>query len=671
MNAYVALLRTPGVARIIAAQLTARFPSGMLSLGVLIHVESIFDSYGAAGLVLAATSVGQAVAGPLTSRWMGVWGMRPVLILTMSICATALTAVALAPMPLWGYILAGLVGGLSYPPVQPAVRTIYPKMVTSRQLTPLFSLDASAQEIIWISGPVVVTFIATQVSTVAGVFASVVFLVVGGIWFILSPEVGRVRIPRSKRRFGVVLARPPVLLSTVTGFLLIGACAAIETGVVATFGDHGAEAGIILAIWAIASLAGGLGLGQLPVGPWALARRMLVVFVGAVLAMFAWDFWSLAATLVVAGLCIAPALAVMFAIVSASVKFSDTAEAYGWIGTGQLIGAAIGSAIAGFLIDATGAIGASGSPGSSRSSGCSCRRSSGEPIPTCADAMRARSPTRSRSPFSPAERSRRRRARRPRLRDRPSPGRRDRTSVGLMPRALLIHGLSSSPASWWNVRSWLEGSGWSVETAALLGHGGRAPAARYTLGDYAADVLLHHSAAAGWDLVVGHSLGGTTATLAASRERPWARRLVLLDPVLHVPVSMAAEIRAQQIAELALDRSAIVAENPSADVRDVEAKLAAIAQVDPAAVARTFDDTGSWDVRAAASRLTMPTLVLAGDPQVFTLLDPADGETIASGNPHLELRRIAGAGHGVHRDRPDEVRRAIQDWLSRREPGLA
>ena len=30
----------------------------------------------------------------------------------------------------------------------------------------------------------------------------------------------------------------------------------------------------------------------------------------------------------------------MFAIVSASVKFSDTAEAYGWVGTGQLIGAA-------------------------------------------------------------------------------------------------------------------------------------------------------------------------------------------------------------------------------------------------------------------------------------------------------------------------------------------
>ena len=354
MNAYLDLLRTRGVARVIAAQLFARFPGGMLSLGFLIHIEQIFHSYGAAGLVLGATSVGQAVSGPVTSRWMGRWGMRPVLILTTVVCAIALSTVALAPLPLWGFMLAGLVAGLSYPPVQPAVRTIYPKMVNSRQLTPLFSLDASAQEIIWIAGPVVVTFVATQVSTVAGIFLSVFFLVAGGAWFIASPEVGRVRIPRSKRRFGVVLKRPAVLLSTITGFLLVGSCEAVEAGVVATFGEGGAEAGIVLAIWAVASLAGGLAFGHLPIGPWALARRMLIVFVGSVLAVFAFEFWSISATLVIAGLGIAPALAVMFTIVSATVKFSDTAEAYGWVGTGQLIGAALGSAVAGFLIDGYG-----------------------------------------------------------------------------------------------------------------------------------------------------------------------------------------------------------------------------------------------------------------------------------------------------------------------------
>lgn len=358
MGSYSDLLRTSGVARIIAAQLTARFPSGMLSLAFLLHVEQQTGSYGAAGLVLAATSIGQAIAGPLTSRLMGRFGMRPVLITTLAVCVTAVVAIGVLPLTVPAYMAIGLVAGLSTPPVQPAVRTIYPKMVNSRQLTPLFSLDASAQEIIWVVGPVVTTFVATQIGTVWAILLAAAMMVGGGIWFISSPELGRVRIPRSKRRLGAVLARPPVMLATIVGFLLIGAAAAIEAGVVAAFGHDGAQAGIVLAIFSIGSLAGGLFLGHVPIGPWATARRMFIVFAGTALAAFMMDFWWLSVTLFIAGIGIAPVLAVLFAIVSASVKFSDTAEAYGWVGTGQLIGAALGSALAGFLIDGYGAQGA-------------------------------------------------------------------------------------------------------------------------------------------------------------------------------------------------------------------------------------------------------------------------------------------------------------------------
>ncbi|QYH36968.1 MFS transporter [Salinibacterium sp. M195] len=357
MNAYIDLLKTPGIARIIAAQLTARLPGGMLSLAILLHVEQIHNSYGAAGLVLAATSIGQGVAGPLTSRWMGIWGMRKVLILTLVISATAIFTIALVPLSVGMFMVVGLIAGLSNPPVQPAVRTIYPKMVNSKQLTPLFSLDASAQEIIWVAGPVVATFLAIQISTTTAIVVAGAFLIGGGAWFIASPEVGQVRIPRSKRSFGTVLRRRPVLLATITGFLLVGAASAVEASVVSVFGHDGPQAGFVLGIWAIGSLLGGLFLGHLPIGPWALARRMFIVFVGMALAMIYLDFWWLAAMLLIAGIGIAPAFAVIFAIVSASVKFSDTAEAYGWVGTGQLIGAALGSAIAGFLIDSYGPIG--------------------------------------------------------------------------------------------------------------------------------------------------------------------------------------------------------------------------------------------------------------------------------------------------------------------------
>lgn len=357
MNRYRDLLTTPGVARIISAQLTARLPSGMISLAYLIHVERIFDSYGQAGLVLAATSFGQAVAGPLTSRWMGRWGMRPVIMITLIISLVSMGAIAFATMPLIGYMLFGLLGGLATPPIQPAVRTIYPKMVNSRQLTPLFSLDASAQEIIWVMGPVITTFIAIQISPPLAIVVAATFLLGGGIWFVASPEVGNVRIPPSKRRLGTVLKTPPVLLATVVGFLLIGSAASVEVGVVAVFGEEGPQAGLLLSMWAIASLIGGLALGGVKIGPWALTVRMAIVSVGMALAMVDTDFWWLLFALSIAGAGIAPALAVQFAIVSASVKFSETAESYGWVGSGQLIGAALGSAIAGFAVDGYGPFG--------------------------------------------------------------------------------------------------------------------------------------------------------------------------------------------------------------------------------------------------------------------------------------------------------------------------
>jgi len=190
-----------------------------------------------------------------------------------------------------------------------------------------------------------------QIGTVEGLLLVAIILVAGGAWFILSPEVGRVRIPRSRNALGKVVLKPPVMLATVIGFLLIGACAAVEVGVVASF-EHGSlAAGLVLAVFSVGSLAGGLAFGHIPIGPWAMARRLTIVTVGLALTMVMLNAYWLGGTLILAGIGIAPALAVLFAITSASVKFSETAEAFGWAGTGQLIGAAAGSAVAGFLVE--------------------------------------------------------------------------------------------------------------------------------------------------------------------------------------------------------------------------------------------------------------------------------------------------------------------------------
>src|SRR5690606_2728163 len=158
------------------AQLTARFPFGMLSIIMLLHIELTYGNYTSAGVILAAESVGQAIAGPLTSRLMGRLGMRTVLIWTSLVCAGLLITIALTHLPL--AVVAGLafLRGLAAPPVRPAVRTIYPKPVPSRLVTGLFSLDASAQEVVWVFGPVVAVFVSTQLSTVLGLLVAAAFM---------------------------------------------------------------------------------------------------------------------------------------------------------------------------------------------------------------------------------------------------------------------------------------------------------------------------------------------------------------------------------------------------------------------------------------------------------------------------------------------------------------
>lgn len=355
---YRDLGKNRGVFRILAAQLTARFPFGMTSIAMLMHIEHMHGNYTAAGVVLGAASIGQAISGPLTSRWMGAWGMRKVLALTTAVCAVVLSVLALVPMAIPLTMAFAFLMGLSTPPVTPAVRTIYPKLVPSKQVAALFSLDASAQEIIWVLGPVLAVLVSGQVSTTAGLLTAVGFMVVGGIWFMFSPEVGQVRIPRSRRRLGAVLTRPTVVLATILGFLFVASFSALEAGVVSAFPRDGMEPGIVLGIFSIGSIVGGLLFGHRALTPWSLTTRVTIVTLGTAFCLLSLNMWWLSGMLFLAGFGVAPTLAGIFTMVSSTVKFSETAESYGWVGTGQLIGAALGSAIAGVGIDAVGPNGA-------------------------------------------------------------------------------------------------------------------------------------------------------------------------------------------------------------------------------------------------------------------------------------------------------------------------
>ena len=351
MATYMQVLSRPGVLRVVSSQLFARFPFGLMSLAFVLHIQEKSGSYALAGLALGLETVGVAVSGPLLGRWMGGWGVRRTLLVSAVISAATIFVIGLAPLPPEVLAVLCLVVGLSSPPIQSAVRTIYPMLVERKQMGTLYALDATLQEVIWIFGPVTATFIAAFTNTTVGIVVMGVIQIIGAIWFSSNREIRSVEIPKSKRRLGGVLRSRIVVSNAVIGALLIGSFSGVEIGTVAVFTDK-ATAGIIVGVLSLGSLLGGFLFGHRSKTRWALSRYLLVVFVGFAMVFIAPDsaVWVSIAWFI-AGLGIAPALGLLGAIIGASVKTADAPEAYGWVGSGQMIGYAGAAAIAGFSID--------------------------------------------------------------------------------------------------------------------------------------------------------------------------------------------------------------------------------------------------------------------------------------------------------------------------------
>jgi MFS family permease len=350
MSNYLALLRNPGVVRVLASQLLARFAFGMMSLGFVIHIQHITNSYAIAGLALGAETIGAAVSGPVLGRKIGPWGVQRVIILSTIVTCGCLLAIGLVPMPPLLLIALAAIVGLSSPPIQSSARTIYPTLAPKRQHQLLFSLDATLQELIWIIGPVLATLVAAQFFPAAVLILMAVIQVVGSAWFLSNPEVRTVQIPASAGRLGGVLKNRVVLTLAIIGLLLVGGFSGVEVGTVAILDIS--QAGWVIAALSVGSLIGGFWMGPKARSKWAMSKFVGLILLGYALAfVFPESAAWLALCWFIAGLGIAPALGLLSNLISMALKISDTAEAYGWINTGQLMGYSTGAALAGIAID--------------------------------------------------------------------------------------------------------------------------------------------------------------------------------------------------------------------------------------------------------------------------------------------------------------------------------
>jgi pimeloyl-ACP methyl ester carboxylesterase len=205
----------------------------------------------------------------------------------------------------------------------------------------------------------------------------------------------------------------------------------------------------------------------------------------------------------------------------------------------------------------------------------------------------------------------------------------------------------------------------------LRGHGqSDHPEGGYHLADYAADVVALTDTL-GWrqPAVIGHSLGGSVARIAATRHPDWARRIVIEDTP---PRLDRRDSRVTLLAKGYLTMIARPLEASEAHFRRInpawtDAQVRAAAEASRATapgVLHTYlagDEPLSLEETIAAIRC--PVLLVYGDEASGGFVSDADAALYLEYLPHGRAIQIPGAGHSLHQRKPGEFIRAVLPFL--------
>jgi len=358
---FAQIMRARGAARLLLPTLVARIPDSIASVSIVVLVRSATGSYATAGLAAAAFSVGTAVSAPLAGRALDRLGQRRVLPVLAAAFGAMATVLVLTAGQLGIYGLAGLAAGvgLTRPPVEAALRAMWPRLVPAGQLDAAYALDSSVQELIWIGGPLLLAALLAAGSPRLPLLACAVASMAGTAAYATSPNL-LTRRPAAAASAGSPLRsfRVRVLLATAACY---GAAAGIlNLALVAYATAHGgaAWAGVLVAIWGVGSLAGGIAYGSRNWRASVTSRAFgcLALFGAALLLLAAApNLTVLAFLMILAGAPLAPWLGSLSAAVQRSVPPAISTEAFTWIFAVITVGIASGNALGGLIIDGAGA----------------------------------------------------------------------------------------------------------------------------------------------------------------------------------------------------------------------------------------------------------------------------------------------------------------------------
>ncbi|HTW21697.1 MAG TPA: MFS transporter [Mycobacteriales bacterium] len=355
---YQVVLRRPHVARMLLTAMLARLPQGMSGLAVLLLLTP-HVGYARAGLATGISVATSGLSNVLLARGVDRLGARKVLVPSAAVYAAAMVVLAIESHGSYSVQIAicALIG-LSTPPVTSVSRGLWPRLLEESEAQVVYGLEATAQELIYISGPAAVALIAGLASARTAVVASGLIGLVGVIAYVTAPPLG------TPLRAGTTRRVKRVLFGTgVVSYALVGLCITLGFNMtdIATVDFVGgrkasAAAGVVLAVWSLGSLLGGVrfGASRHEVTDRRLARVAGLAAGGLALAALAPDPVGLAVILLFGGACVAPTMARLYTRMGAVAPDGSTTEAFGWLAVGFLSGSSLGSMLGGVSVDGLG-----------------------------------------------------------------------------------------------------------------------------------------------------------------------------------------------------------------------------------------------------------------------------------------------------------------------------
>lgn len=362
-NPYREIFRAPGAKGFAAAGFFARLPLAMAPIGIVAMLSQTHGEYWLAGAVAATFALTNALVAPQISRLVDRLGQSAVLTPATIIAVLAFATLLLAThmrWPSWTLFVAAFVAA-TMPSMPAMIRARWTEIFRGRpELNTAFAFESAADELVYISGASLSVGLSVGLFPEAGIALSTLMLALGSIAFILQRSTEPpVQLASDTSGAAAIRLRPVQIVTLALVF--VGAIfATTEVSVVALTKElaQPGAATYVIGVYALGSFLVGLIIGALQL---KTPLRRQIIFAVTILALtqlpllFAGSVGWLAVAVFASGVAISPTFITAFGLIEQRVPPAVLTEGITWVTTGIGIGMALGSFVAGWVVDSYGA----------------------------------------------------------------------------------------------------------------------------------------------------------------------------------------------------------------------------------------------------------------------------------------------------------------------------